>query len=83
VIVHLRCVRGSERIRVNGERRAESDRFVSCESQRQDETRRDETRRDETRRDETRRETSRHKLGEFGDCCVRARGNRCGMNNVS
>lgn len=35
-------------------------------------------------RDETRRETrDEHKLGEFRDYCVRARGNRRGMNNVS
>lgn len=33
-----------------------------------------------SRRDKTR---DKHKLGEFGDCCVRARGNRRGMNNVS
>lgn len=39
-------------------------------------TRESQTRRDERTRDE-------HKLGEFGDCWVRARGNRRGMNNVS
>lgn len=36
--------------------------------------------RESQRRDETR---DKHKLGEFGDCCARARGNRRGMNNVS
>lgn len=55
------------------ERVAESGLFVLRVS-------RDKTRRDETRGDETRDE---HKLGEFRDCCVRAKGNRRGMNNVS
>lgn len=44
------------------------------------ESRQDKTRVDEMRGDETRDE---HKLGEFRDCCVLTRGNRCGMNNVS
>lgn len=42
--------------------------------------------RESQRRDDTgdeRDERREHKLGEFGDCCVRARGNRRGMNNVS